>query len=70
MALKNGSEFFGSGFDPIWFDNSICSGTESSLLECISNPIGQHNCDHSEDAGVRCNGMVVFEQLKQLLGML
>ena len=70
MALKNGSEFFGSGFDPIWFDNSICNGTESSLLECSTNPIGEHNCNHSEDAGVRCNGMVVFEQLKQLLGML
>ena len=59
VALKSGSEFRGSGSssDPIWLDNSICTGAESSLLDCNTNLIGQHNCDHSEDAGVRCNGM-------------
>ena len=49
--------FFGSGSGPIFLDNVICRGTESSLLQCRTNPIGQHNCDHSEDAGVRCNGI-------------
>ena len=34
----------------------MCKGTESSLLECSTNAIGQHNCDHSEAAGVRCEG--------------
>ena len=34
----------------------MCKGTESSLLECNTNPIGQQNCDHFEDAGVRCEG--------------
>ena len=34
----------------------MCRGTESSLLECNTNPISQHNCDHSEDAGVKCEG--------------
>ena len=48
--------FFGSGMGPIFLDNVVCRGTESSLLECSTNRIGQHNCDHSEDAGVRCNG--------------
>ena len=49
--------FFGSGSGPIFLDNVVCRGTESSLLECRINPIRQHNCDHSEDAGVRCNGI-------------
>ena len=48
VALKNGAEFFGSGLDQIWLDNSICNGDESSLLDCNTNPIGQHNCNHSE----------------------
>ena len=49
--------FFGSGNGSILLDNVVCRGTESSLLQCSTNPIGQHNCDHSEDAGVRCEGM-------------
>ena len=61
VALKNGAEFFGSGLDLIWLDNSICNGDESSLLECNTNQIGQHNCDHSEDAGLRCNGIVALK---------
>ena len=45
---------FGSGNQSILLDDVICQGNESSLLEC--NYTGTHNCDHSEDAGVRCNG--------------
>ena len=48
--------YFGSGSGDIFLDNVVCRGTESSLLECTTNAIGQHNCDHSEDAGVRCEG--------------
>jgi len=50
--------YFGRGSGSILLDNVVCSGTESSLLQCSTNPIGQHNCDHSEDAGVRCEGCV------------
>ena len=52
--------FFGRGSRPILLDNVVCQGDESSLLECQSNPIGNHNCDHSEDAGVRCEGMAIL----------
>ena len=45
VPLKNGAEFFGSGLDQIWLDNLVCNGDESSLLECNTNSIGQHNCD-------------------------
>ena len=37
----------------------MCNGSEGTLLDCLSSidDIGLHNCDHSEDAGVRCEGM-------------
>ena len=47
---------FGGGNGDILLDNVVCRGNESSLLECSTNPIRQHNCDHSEDAGVMCEG--------------
>ena len=31
----------------------MCSGNESTLFDCPYNPI--HNCNHFEDAGVRCS---------------
>lgn len=45
---------FGSGTESIWLDNVQCSGSESRLIDCPANPVGLHNCRHSEDAGVRC----------------
>ena len=37
-------------------DEVRCRGNESALIECTTNGLGQHNCDHSEDAGVSCEG--------------
>ena len=47
------------GTGPIWLDNVNCGGTESRLIDCPARPLGAHNCDHSDDAGVRCAGSVV-----------
>ena len=48
---------FGEGIGPIFLDNLMCEGHENSLLGCVaSEDIGTHNCEHSEDAGVRCEG--------------
>ena len=44
------------GAGPIWLDNVLCRGTESRLIDCPANPLGINNCDHSDDAGVRCAG--------------
>ncbi|XP_027030204.2 neurotrypsin isoform X4 [Tachysurus fulvidraco] len=47
--------YFGEGRGPIHVDSMKCTGAERSLADCIKQPIGSHNCRHSEDAGVICN---------------
>ena len=45
---------FGSGTGLILLDNADCSGNEMKLEDCQFAPIGENNCDHTEDAGVIC----------------
>ena len=54
---------FGSGTGPIWLDNLHCSATGNSLFNCQGNAIGNHNCDHSEDAGAVCIPVRKFKVL-------
>ena len=49
--------YFGAGSGPIFLDDVQCTSTTSQLLECPSRPILSHNCLHSADAGVGCEGM-------------
>ena len=54
QALIRASRF-GQGTGPIYLDDVGCTGSEQMLTSCPRpNPIGEHNCDHSEDAGVQC----------------
>ncbi|KAJ8040920.1 Deleted in malignant brain tumors 1 protein [Holothuria leucospilota] len=43
---------YGEGTGPIHFDNVNCNGEEQQLSRCRYTD--QHNCQHSEDAGVKC----------------
>ena len=47
---------FGGGSGGIFLDNLGCYGYESRLLDCTRPTIGIHDCDHSADAGVKCQG--------------
>ena len=51
---------FGAGSGPIFLDDVQCISTSSQLLECPSRPILSHNCLHSADAGVGCEGSYVL----------
>ncbi|XP_073693836.1 antigen WC1.1-like [Garra rufa] len=51
-----GAAHFGPGSGPIWMGLVLCTGSESTLKNCESAGWGQHQCDHSKDAGVNCSG--------------
>ena len=53
-ALRNA--YFGAGqlSQGIQLDDVECTGTESRLLACSRDGLNIGNCDHQEDAGVRC----------------
>ena len=55
-AIASNGEPSNRGTGPIHLDQVQCSGTELTLQECAHDGIGVHDCSHSEDAGVICNG--------------
>ena len=57
VFLNRGSIEVGTG--PIYLSELICTGDESSLLDCSRRrhqPIGLQTCDHNQDVAVRCTG--------------
>ena len=51
------SAYYGQGTGPIWIDNVECLGIESDLFACRHSGIGNHNCEHDQDASVECSGL-------------
>ena len=47
--------FYGEGSGRIWLDNVNCVGTEFTIGVCSHNGWGDEDCNHDEDAGVKCS---------------
>ena len=54
-----GSAQFGPGSGPILLSELSCIGNETNIAICPHRSTGAHNCTHSEDAGVVCEGQSV-----------
>ena len=42
---------------PIWLDELECINGTALLSECSHSGWGNENCEHTQDAGVVCNGI-------------
>ncbi|KAK6311465.1 hypothetical protein J4Q44_G00171290 [Coregonus suidteri] len=51
--------YFGQGSGSIWQDDVGCSGSECSITQCPHTGGGTHDCNHGNDAGVICSGVVL-----------
>ena len=54
MAVPGG--YYGYSEGDIFVDNIRCVGGEGNILQCLLMGVRNHNCDHQEDAGVKCRG--------------
>lgn len=62
---------FGQASGPIFLENLRCSGDESAIFDCPQSVLGLHQCDHSQDAGVQCNGTylcIYIVAMRQIFG--
>ncbi|KAL5005654.1 hypothetical protein ScPMuIL_016812 [Solemya velum] len=53
-AKAYGTAMYGEGSGPIFFDEVNCTGTELDILQCPHESGLDNNCDHTEDAGIKC----------------
>ncbi|XP_019849150.1 PREDICTED: deleted in malignant brain tumors 1 protein-like, partial [Amphimedon queenslandica] len=51
-GIPYSNAYYGSGTGLIVMNDVRCDGTEEALINCQHT--SYHNCDHTEDAGVRC----------------
>ncbi|XP_078534952.1 lysyl oxidase homolog 3 isoform X3 [Lissotriton helveticus] len=59
----------GQGMGPIHMNEVQCLGTEKSLWSCQYKNITEEDCQHSEDASVRCNTPYMgFENTIRIVG--
>ena len=57
-AVAFGSAHFGAGTGPIYLDDVGCTGSENNLINCSQSSSVTCFGSHSQDAGVRCQGLM------------
>ena len=60
---------YGEGSGTVWMSNLACSGSESSIGECLHLGWGETSCSHSQDAGVTCGGKCLLVASGKLLNL-
>ncbi|XP_061628246.1 neurotrypsin isoform X3 [Phyllopteryx taeniolatus] len=55
IARAWGQAHYGKSSGRVWLDEVRCTGNELTVEQCLKSPWGEHNCVHSEDAGVSCS---------------
>ena len=56
-AVAFSNAHFGAGTGTIYLDNVGCTGSETRLINCSRSSSVYCYRGHSEDAGVRCQGL-------------
>ena len=49
--------FYGAGSGRIWLDDMNCVGNELTVGDCSHSVWGFEDCNHHEDAGVKCSAL-------------
>ena len=63
------TDIFGAGNSHFRVGEIHCTGTETELLECSHNSIGEHLChDTSADVAVWCYGMLLSSPMQNSIG--
>ena len=60
--------YFGQGTGEIFLDELVCQGDELALRDCRSDNV-PHDCNHDEDAGVRCQSKLVGSWVVSIISM-
>ncbi len=64
-AIPRTSSFTRDGSGQIVLKNLHCNGTESRLIDCHHDGLGNNrSCRHSNDVGVKCTGIYNYVALK------
>ena len=56
---------YGQGSGEIFLDNVGCDGTEDKIADCFHLGVGIHDCEHANDAGVKCfsgTGNLIYDK--------
>ena len=61
-AVAFSNAHFGVGTGTIYLDNVGCTGSETNLINCPRSSTVYCRYGHSEDAGVRCQGLKKMSQ--------